>query len=166
MTGWAVQQRHCDSVNQRRLTWTTQTYKHTLTQFSIPCLNSRGFRHLQYASSLLKGRCVSNARYDVWKWSRLHIQTFLWMLLTRACCSVSLPVSSPGMRVVLNILSHWAAHRGMTVPGIRLWETERRRRRRGHVEKNRRKPWKKRRAREKEGIFIFFLRVRGKQGGK
>lgn len=32
-----------------------------------------------------------------------------------------LPVWSPGVRVVLNILSHWAAHRGMTVPGTRVW---------------------------------------------
>lgn len=35
-----------------------------------------------------------------------------------------LPVSTPGVRVVLNILSHWAAHRGMTVPGTRLWQTD------------------------------------------
>ena len=39
----------------------------------------------------------------------------------RAC---ALPNSSPGVRVVLNMRSHWAAHRGITVPGTLLCEGE------------------------------------------
>lgn len=79
--------------------------------------------------------------------------------------SVSLPVSSPGVRVVLNILSHWAAHRGMTVPGIRLWEMERRRQRQGQREKNGGKQWRKTRVKQKERKRFFFKEGnKGKEG--
>lgn len=47
---------------------------------------------------------------------------------------MSLPVSSPLVCTVVSILLHWAAHRGRTVPGIWIWEVERRRwRRKGQV---------------------------------
>lgn len=51
------------------------------------------------------------------------------LFVSHVCTWLSLPVASPGVRVVLNILLHWAEHRGIPVPGIWLWETERRGRR-------------------------------------
>lgn len=62
MRGRAVQQTYYDSVNHRR----NASGNHTqpFTQFPIPHLNSRGLKHLQYASSYLKPQCSRTASFE------------------------------------------------------------------------------------------------------
>ena len=77
------------------------------------------------------GTASEKARVSACMWACCHALCEMYI-----CIAAVLPVSSPGMRVVLNILSHWAAHSGMTVPGTRLWE---RKKRKEGVEKRRQK---------------------------
>ena len=96
-----------------------QAQTHTVINTNLSPLElQRG--HFQYASS------------SVLMFGQHHVHHQAATVCVSIVCVcvrlyMSLPVSSPGARVVLNILLHWAAHRGMTVPGIWIWEMERRR---------------------------------------
>lgn len=106
------------------------------------------FRCLQHADSIvhhISALCDALCHHTMF----LCACTWLYM---------SLPVSSPLVCAVVSILLQWAAHRGGKVPGIWIWEVERRRwRRKGQAH---------RRALEKMGSRPKRGRLRGKKGVK